>query len=90
VNDCTAVGNYDSGTTSGTFLPLAERWNGSSWSVQQAATPVGAFYTALRAVACPTAHTCMAVGDSTRYNVQTNTRGPSVGLAELYRADEGE
>jgi hypothetical protein len=90
VNDCTAVGNYDSGTASGTFLPLAERWNGSSWSVQQAATPVGAFYTALRAVACPTAHTCMAVGDSTRNNAQTNTRGPSVGLAELYRADEGE
>src|SRR5438105_12342420 len=34
VNDCTAVGNYDSGNASDGFLTLAERWNGTSWSVQ--------------------------------------------------------
>lgn len=79
---CTAVGNYDSGNADGDFLALAERWNGTSWSVQQAVTPVGAFYSALRSVACPTPHTCIAVGDSTRYNALTNTRGRPVALAE--------
>ena len=76
VNECMAVGNYASGDANGDFLALAERWNGTSWSVQQAATPVGAFYTALHGVACPTPRMCIAVGDSTRYNAQTNTRGP--------------
>jgi hypothetical protein len=59
VNDCTAVGNYDSGDANGDFLALAERWNGTIWSVQQAATPVGAFFTSLHAVTCPKpAHLC--------------------------------
>ncbi len=84
VNECMAVGNYASGDANGDFLALAERWNGTSWSVQQAATPVGAFYTTLHGVACPTPRTCVAVGDSTRYNAQTNTRGRPVGLAERY------
>ena len=84
IDNCTAVGNYDSGNANGDFLALAEGWNGTSWSVQQAASPVGAFYSALRSVACPTPRTCVAVGDSTRYNSQTNTRGLPTALVEGY------
>ncbi|MDQ1415086.1 MAG: hypothetical protein QOF81_699 [Acidimicrobiaceae bacterium] len=80
--NCTAVGNYDSGNATGDFLPLAVGWNGTRWSVQAAAAPVGAFYSTLRSVACPAPHTCIAVGDTTRYNDQTNTRGRSTALAE--------
>jgi hypothetical protein len=86
-NSCTAVGNYDSGDADGDFLALAEGWNGTGWSVQQAASPVGAFYSALHGVSCPTPRTCVAVGESTRYNAQTNTRGRPVALAE--RAGNG-
>jgi hypothetical protein len=89
IDNCTAVGNYDSGNANGDFLALADRWNGTRWSVQQAASPVGAFYSALRSVACPTPRTCIAVGDSTRYNSQTNTRGLPTGLAEGYAPGTG-
>jgi hypothetical protein len=82
VDNCTAVGNYDSANANDDFLALAEHWNGTSWSVEQAATPVGAFYTALHGVACPTPRTCIAVGDATRYNAQTNTRSRPTALAE--------
>jgi hypothetical protein len=84
VNDCTAVGNYDSGNANGDFLALAEHWNGTSWSVQPAASPVGAFVSVLHAVACPTPRTCVAVGESTRNNAQTNTRGRPGALVERY------
>ncbi len=84
VNNCTAVGNYDRGIPNGGFLALAEHWDGTSWSVQQAASPVGAFFSQLHGVACPTPRTCVAVGDSTRNNSQTNTRGRPTALAERY------
>jgi hypothetical protein len=86
-NNCTAVGNYDSGNANGDFLALAEHWNGASWSVQKATSPVGSFVSALHGVACPTPRTCVAVGESTRYNAQTNTRGRPSGLAERYGSD---
>jgi hypothetical protein len=76
-----AVGRYDSGPT---FLPLAELWNGTAWTVLQAATPVGAYYTQFTGVSCPTARMCMTVGESTRINASTLTRGRPVALAERY------
>ena len=63
---------------------MAERWNGTTWSVQQTATPTGAYVSTLAGVSCPTPHTCMAVGGSTRLNAQTVTSGRSVALAERY------
>lgn len=83
VNTCTAVGNYDSGNTDGDFLALAERWDGTTWTIQQAPTPTGAFYTTLHSVACPSPRLCVAVGESTRYNAQTNTRARPTALAEI-------
>ncbi len=53
---CTAVGWY--GTASEPFVPLAESWNGTSWSVLPGAGVVGEF----DGVSCSSAGACMAVG----------------------------
>jgi hypothetical protein len=60
--DCTAVGDYLD--RSGSYRPLAERWNGTSWAVQPTpALPHGA-QGRLFGVSCPRASTCLAVGQS--------------------------
>jgi hypothetical protein len=61
-NACTAVGVYT--TTSGATLPLAVRWNGSTWSLQTAALPAGAVGAEFQAVSCPSSTACYAVGFS--------------------------
>ena len=58
---CTAVGDYDTKASS-VKLPLAERWNGSEWSVQSVPAPSGAQETTLSGVSCPSASECFAVG----------------------------
>ena len=57
---CTAVGSY---TSSGSLVGLAERWDGTAWTVQ--ATPAGD--DVLHGVSCSTATTCTAVGYSLSY-----------------------
>jgi hypothetical protein len=54
---CTAVGNTDSGL-------LAERWNGTSWTVQSAVTPEGTegFGDFFSSVSCSSPSACTAVG----------------------------
>jgi hypothetical protein len=59
---CTAVGAFFAG--SGVQLTLAERWNGSSWTIQPTLNPAGSPSSILSAVACPAADTCTAVGVS--------------------------
>jgi hypothetical protein len=56
VTQCTAVGVWSDGSTGG---PLAEGWNGTTWTIQQATAGAD-----LRAVSCPTASWCTAVGDN--------------------------
>ena len=58
--DCTAVGSYLNG--SAVNVPLAERWNGTSWTLQNAPSPQVSTNAALEAVSCPSATSCMAVG----------------------------
>jgi hypothetical protein len=58
---CTAVGNYFSGTAS---VALAERWNGTRWSIQHTPNPAGSSNTFLTGVSCTSASACTAVGDS--------------------------
>jgi sugar lactone lactonase YvrE len=65
-NACEAVGEYVNGK--GTHLPLAERWNGSEWSLQPVLAPAGAKETQLSAVSCSSASSCMAVGWSEEAN----------------------
>ena len=59
---CTAVGSFKNRT--GEFA-LAERWNGSRWSIQRAAKPAGARGSTLSGVSCATKSTCTAVGSYT-------------------------
>jgi hypothetical protein len=71
-NACTAVG--DSATSSGTSVTLAERWNGTSWSVQPTPTPGGTG--SLGEVSCAAGTACMAVGSSS-----SGTSGAQAALA---------
>jgi hypothetical protein len=58
---CTAVGDYGS---SGIYVTLAERWNGSSWRIQPTPNRAGATFNLLNGVSCTAATACTAVGDS--------------------------
>lgn len=57
---CTSVGKS---TVSGADIPIAQRWNGSSWSEQAAAKKSGATHTRLFGVDCPSETRCLAVGN---------------------------
>ena len=61
---CTAVGDNGSTTNPGTSLPLAERWNGSTWTVQAPPAAPGPDGSSLSGVSCPAATSCTAVGTS--------------------------
>jgi hypothetical protein len=75
---CTAVGIYDVFSVSGQVATIAERWDGTSWSIQPTADPTGSTYPTLYGVSCMSAKTCTAVGS---YNDST---GQAVTLAERW------
>lgn len=72
---CTAVGKS---TKSGVDSPLAQRWNGTSWSEQTAAKKSGSTHNRLLGVDCPSETRCIAVG-----NYQNSEGGPAT-LGELW------
>ncbi len=72
---CTSVGKS---TASGVDSPLAQRWNGTSWSEQTAAKKSGSTHNRLFGVDCPSETRCLAVG-----NYQNSEGGP-VTLGELW------
>ena len=57
---CTAVGFYTNNL--GNQVTLAERWNGSAWSVQPTPDPPTATRSLLTGVSCSSATSCVAVG----------------------------
>jgi hypothetical protein len=59
---CTATGYYATGTTN---LTLAERWDGTAWTIQSTPTPSGATASQLYGVSCTSASACTAVGNYT-------------------------
>jgi hypothetical protein len=59
-NRCTAVGSY--GSSPKATMPLAERWNGTSWVAEQTGHPRDATSSRFAAVSCFAATTCTAVG----------------------------
>jgi hypothetical protein len=77
---CTAVGSYapDQGLGSQSGVTLAERWNGTAWSVQQTDDPSDATTAGFSGVACVSDGSCQAVGD---YSVEGN---PPLTLAESW------
>ncbi len=58
---CTAVGRYVDAAEN--MVPMAVRWNGTSWTQQSIPTPASE-YTDLQGVSCPSASECIAVGYS--------------------------
>lgn len=67
---CTAVGYA---VVSGVRGPIAERWNGSTWTLQSVPVPAGATSSELYAVDCSSSSFCMGVGFYT--NGSGKTRG---------------
>ncbi len=72
---CTAVGHY---TTSTSSVTLAERWNGTSWSVQTTANPKEAKESSLLGVSCTSSTACTASG------YYYNSSGTRLTLAESW------
>jgi len=74
---CTAVGYYSA--SSGLAETLAERWNGTAWTVQATPNPSSAQgnYSALYGVSCASATSCTAAGD-----YDNSATGITVTLAE--------
>ena len=64
---CIAVGDILNG---GTPVPLAERWNGTGWSIQKTPNPSGASRAFLASVSCPATNACSAVGTYNRGSSQ--------------------
>jgi hypothetical protein len=73
---CTAVGSFTN--RAGTTVPLAEHWNGVSWSIHRTPRPVGATDSDLDGTSCTRATVCTAVGSF------TNRAGTTMPLAEHY------
>lgn len=62
---CTAVGSYSVVPNNGGAAvdhPLAETWNGTSWTIEPTPDPAGAAGAVLRGVSCLSATWCIAVG----------------------------
>jgi hypothetical protein len=57
---CTAVGYYYN--TSGVQFPLAEAWNGTTWTIHTAPKPSGSTDPELEGVSCAPASACTAAG----------------------------
>jgi hypothetical protein len=81
---CTAVGRYVTGA--GAEVTLAERWNGTAWSIQTTPNPKEAKTSGqgaiLTSVSCTSSTSCFAVG---RY---INTAGTELTLAEHWNGTE--
>lgn len=61
---CTSVGvNLVEGGEGPEGIPVAQRWNGTSWSSQSPAKKLGVLPTSLDGVDCPSETRCMAVGE---------------------------
>jgi len=76
--DCTAVGEY---TTGSTMLTLAEKWNGTTWAIQPTPNPPRNPDTQLDGVSCPSPRSarCFAIG-----YYRTSPTGRFVPLAERW------
>jgi subtilisin family serine protease len=77
---CTAVGYYKN--SSGTPVTLAERWNGTEWTIQSTPNPAGATDSRLDGISCTSSSACTAVGS------YVNSSGQKVTLAERWNGTE--
>jgi len=63
---CFAVGVI--GSTNGNYNMLIKRWDGTRWTRVPVPDPPGVSSTVLRAVSCPSASSCFAIGDGESSN----------------------
>lgn len=79
--NCTAVGAFGTRISGKGELnsPMAERWNGSTWSVQPMPSPSGSTGVSLTGVSCAAADSCTATGE---YTTGSGTRTQILPLAE--------
>src|SRR5215472_8907806 len=79
---CTAVGysapNHRNVVNHPSPATLAERWNGTTWSIQPTPNPPGAAGGNLNAASCVSGSACIAVGST------SNSRGTSLTLAQRW------
>jgi len=59
--ECIGVGFFEN--SSEKWVPLAERWNGTSWTAQEPPIPAGAKVDYLEGVSCTSSSACIAVGE---------------------------
>jgi hypothetical protein len=83
---CTAVG-FESGLHSA-LVSFADRWNGTTWTLQTIPATAGAEIDELEAVSCPSTSTCTAVGGQ-RFERGEGTPGEWHPLAERWNEAEG-
>jgi hypothetical protein len=57
---CTLAGFYE--TTAGAYVPFAETWNGTTWTVQSMPSPTGSTYPMLTSMSCTSSTSCLAAG----------------------------
>jgi hypothetical protein len=57
---CITVGYFYS--SSDKYVPLAEKWNGTTWSAQEPPNPTGAEEGRLSGLSCTSSTECTAVG----------------------------
>lgn len=69
-NICVAVGDW---INAGTWQPMAQRWNGSSWSLDSPANPSGSSFGLLEGVSCRI--TCLGIGWYTNSEGKNRTLG---------------
>src|SRR5215831_15561691 len=83
---CIAAGSY--GTSGGSGVMLAERWNGTRWRIQVTPSPAGATGSELLAVSCTATGACTAAGSVTISAAgaagHSGGRSTTVGLAERW------
>jgi hypothetical protein len=73
---CVAAGTYQD--RAGAFQPLAEAWNGATWTRQSVPIPAGATSGFLTSISCTSPVACTAVG------TYRNTAGTNVTLADRW------
>ena len=69
---CTAVGSYIS-DSDGDTRSMAQRWNGTRWTIQVTHDPAGAVSSEFLAVSCGSSRACTAIGDYMDRNADTVT-----------------
>jgi len=76
---CTAVGRY---TAKGNPTMLAERWDGTKWTIQTTPSPSEAKESSLLGVSCTSSTSCVATG------YYYNNAGTRLTLAEIWNGSE--